>query len=162
MLFPALVAAAWAVAGVAVPSSEGGRGHLKGAAFVLTFSVAIMQPGLILIDHGHFQYNGIALGLTVCALTVPGHTLAQWPSNPPWSTRMARVTLSYIHTLSGPPRGHSWQPGASVDRITRAPAERMTVCRRQLMRSAGARPAQALTIAHSFGAHRGALCRQEP
>ncbi|XP_076463078.1 dolichyl pyrophosphate Man9GlcNAc2 alpha-1,3-glucosyltransferase-like [Babylonia areolata] len=29
--------------------------------------VLLLQPGLALIDHGHFQYNGISLGLTLLA-----------------------------------------------------------------------------------------------
>lgn len=29
----------------------------------------MMQPGLILIDHGHFQYNGVMLGLTLASLS---------------------------------------------------------------------------------------------
>lgn len=28
----------------------------------------LIQPGLILIDHGHFQYNGVSLGLTIFAI----------------------------------------------------------------------------------------------
>ncbi|KAL8597872.1 hypothetical protein ACOMHN_061405 [Nucella lapillus] len=30
--------------------------------------VLLLQPGLALIDHGHFQYNGISLGLTLFAV----------------------------------------------------------------------------------------------
>jgi alpha-1,3-glucosyltransferase len=30
--------------------------------------LAALYPGLILIDHGHFQYNGISLGLFVMAV----------------------------------------------------------------------------------------------
>lgn len=40
--------------------------YLQRGAFLLTFGVTILQPALVLIDHGHFQYNGIALGLSVC------------------------------------------------------------------------------------------------
>lgn len=31
-------------------------------------SVILLSPGLILIDHGHFQYNCISLGLTLAAV----------------------------------------------------------------------------------------------
>lgn len=39
---------------------------LKGIAALM------LQPGLALIDHGHFQYNGISLGLTLLAVSVMG------------------------------------------------------------------------------------------
>eukprot|EP00892_Ulva_mutabilis_P001232 jgi/Ulvmu1/11109/UM070_0025.1 len=73
ILFPALAAAAWAVATAAVPTDAPRSGWLKGRAFMLTFGVAILQPGLIIIDHGHFQYNGIALGLTAGAVAAVLH-----------------------------------------------------------------------------------------
>jgi len=34
--------------------------------------LTLIYPGLILIDHGHFQYNGISLGLTVAAVAAIG------------------------------------------------------------------------------------------
>lgn len=33
----------------------------------LILASALLQPALVLIDHGHFQYNGLSLGLTVLA-----------------------------------------------------------------------------------------------
>lgn len=32
---------------------------------------ALLQPAAVLIDHGHFQYNNISLGLAVCPLQTP-------------------------------------------------------------------------------------------
>lgn len=32
------------------------------------FLCAVLYPGFILIDHGHFQYNCVSLGFTLCAL----------------------------------------------------------------------------------------------
>ena len=31
----------------------------------ILFAFAIMQPAIVLIDHGHFQYNTVALGLSL-------------------------------------------------------------------------------------------------
>ena len=33
--------------------------------FAISFAIALLQPSVILIDHGHFQYNTVALGLTL-------------------------------------------------------------------------------------------------
>lgn len=46
--------------------------HRKQTVAKLTRKVELflflIYPGLILIDHGHFQYNGVSLGLTIAAL----------------------------------------------------------------------------------------------
>lgn len=44
---------------------------------VLTAVAIILYPGLILIDHGHFQYNAVSLGLALWGVTgvVLGHDL---------------------------------------------------------------------------------------
>ncbi|XP_017883344.1 dolichyl pyrophosphate Man9GlcNAc2 alpha-1,3-glucosyltransferase isoform X1 [Ceratina calcarata] len=34
----------------------------------INLSIMLIYPGLILIDHGHFQYNSFSLGLFVCAV----------------------------------------------------------------------------------------------
>jgi hypothetical protein len=41
---------------------------------------ALLQPAAVLIDHGHFQYNNISLGLAVRAQIQ--HSLYQLPSVP--------------------------------------------------------------------------------
>ena len=72
VLMPSLLFAAWGVARLAAATIQPDTRdvstcqRLHRGAFLLTFGVAILQPALILIDHGHFQYNGIALGLSVC------------------------------------------------------------------------------------------------
>eukprot|EP00934_Nitzschia_sp_Nitz4_P000668 Nitzschia sp. Nitz4//scaffold11_size288233//62572//64215//NITZ4_000746-RA/size288233-processed-gene-0.210-mRNA-1//-1//CDS//3329533990//668//frame0 len=33
--------------------------------YLWTLGMALVQPALVLIDHGHFQYNGVALGLSL-------------------------------------------------------------------------------------------------
>ncbi|KAI9783877.1 MAG: Glucosyltransferase-like protein [Peltula sp. TS41687] len=35
----------------------------------IAVAAIMMQPGLLLIDHGHFQYNGVMLGLTLASLS---------------------------------------------------------------------------------------------
>lgn len=37
------------------------------AVTLTVLAVLVLYPGLILIDHGHFQYNGVSLGLLVAA-----------------------------------------------------------------------------------------------
>lgn len=32
--------------------------------------VLVCNPAVLIIDHGHFQYNGIGLGLTVCCIII--------------------------------------------------------------------------------------------
>ena len=34
-----------------------------------TLAACVLQPAALLIDHGHFQYNGLSLGLTVRAIS---------------------------------------------------------------------------------------------
>ena len=34
---------------------------------VLGFALITLQPGLVMVDHGHFQYNSVSLGLTMLA-----------------------------------------------------------------------------------------------
>jgi len=36
---------------------------------ILAFLFISLQPGLLLIDHGHFQYNGVSLGLALIGIT---------------------------------------------------------------------------------------------
>ncbi|KAK6640567.1 hypothetical protein RUM44_012263 [Polyplax serrata] len=38
-------------------------------SYLAQIAIALLYPGIILIDHGHFQYNSISLGFTVLAVT---------------------------------------------------------------------------------------------
>ncbi len=58
MLVPALLACRRVFCGA---SAEKGDLMLLGS---------LMQPALLLIDHGHFQYNSISLGLAVCSALI--------------------------------------------------------------------------------------------
>ena len=44
--------------------------------------VALMQPAAVLIDHGHFQYNSISLGMAVSLLHVISMTHKEAVSPP--------------------------------------------------------------------------------
>lgn len=37
---------------------------------IATFFFILVQPGLILIDHGHFQYNGVSIGLAILGIAL--------------------------------------------------------------------------------------------
>lgn len=50
------------------------------AAGTLMAAAALLNPAAVLIDHGHFQYNGISLGLSV--LTSIRHPPSPLPSPP--------------------------------------------------------------------------------
>lgn len=56
VFFPAAIAAAWCQR----PAGQ--------SLSIPTLASLILQPGLILIDHGHFQYNAISLGLALAAV----------------------------------------------------------------------------------------------
>jgi len=40
---------------------------------VIAFTAILLQPGLLLIDHGHFQYNSVMLGFMVAAIAAMLH-----------------------------------------------------------------------------------------
>lgn len=37
---------------------------------IFVLLVLVCNPAVLIIDHGHFQYNGIGLGLTVCCIII--------------------------------------------------------------------------------------------
>ena len=63
MFFPAVLAA----------SAVFGQGRSPACRSALT-AAALLQPAAVLIDHGHFQYNNICLGLAVSAHQESPHT----------------------------------------------------------------------------------------
>lgn len=64
----------------AAPVDASTKIQLQRGACLITFAVAALQPGLLLIDHGHFQYNGIGLGLSVClSIASPQYCTARYP-----------------------------------------------------------------------------------
>lgn len=55
----------------AMKSTEKRKKHVitKNFSYSLCIVLSLLYPGLILIDHGHFQYNCISLGLATAAIT---------------------------------------------------------------------------------------------
>lgn len=45
-----------------------GRSGEKVMSYSVCIVLALLYPGIILIDHGHFQYNCVSLGLTIIAI----------------------------------------------------------------------------------------------
>lgn len=64
VLFPAVLAA----------SAVFGQGRSPACQSALA-AAALLQPAALLIDHGHFQYNNICLGLAVSTHSESAHTL---------------------------------------------------------------------------------------
>jgi alpha-1,3-glucosyltransferase len=48
-------------------------GSIVDNEFVTTYLLALLQPSIILIDHGHFQYNAVALGLALWSFYYIAH-----------------------------------------------------------------------------------------
>jgi len=48
-------------------------GNISENCLSLSFLCALMDPGLTLIDHGHFQYNSVSLGLALWAVYAISH-----------------------------------------------------------------------------------------
>jgi len=46
------------------------RFHLQRDRQLRALALLVLQPGLLLIDHGHFQYNGVSLGLALAAVAL--------------------------------------------------------------------------------------------
>ena len=79
VFFPSALAAVWAVHSTCAPQAK--QRQAAAVAFMWAAILTLLQPAAVLIDHGHFQYNNIALGLTVCAASsaseCKGHLLMQ-------------------------------------------------------------------------------------
>lgn len=85
MLVPALLACRRVFFGG--PSPEKGDLMLLGS---------LLQPALLLIDHGHFQYNSISLGFAVSSTPVsPGQSLCMR-----WAVRLALCPRSTMGDCS--------------------------------------------------------------
>ena len=70
-----LVPAAWAVSNAVARHTHDVRN-----APALVLASILLQPGLILVDHGHFQYNGVSLGLALGALAFIVNDRILWGS----------------------------------------------------------------------------------
>jgi ALG6, ALG8 glycosyltransferase family len=59
--------------GAAPCGAEGQQGEqapTSRSVFLNVLAISCLQPALLAIDHGHFQYNGLGVGLTVRSLCV--------------------------------------------------------------------------------------------
>ncbi|KAL5218925.1 hypothetical protein ABZP36_019609 [Zizania latifolia] len=65
VFFPAALWFVWAYFKCGV----GGIGEERRAGWTWLLAIVLINPCLVLIDHGHFQYNCISLGLTLGAIT---------------------------------------------------------------------------------------------
>ena len=73
----------WQTSGAFVDSGEGtnsecssrvsGGNALGVTPRGLALMLVVFSPGLLMVDHVHFQYNGMMLGLQLCALALVGH-----------------------------------------------------------------------------------------
>ncbi len=61
-------AALYAAAGRTTPPAA-----IRRAGRTLALAALLFNPSLLLIDHGHFQYNGISLGCTLAGRDFPHH-----------------------------------------------------------------------------------------
>jgi alpha-1,3-glucosyltransferase len=76
---PACLALAAVVAAGARPAAELGRKRVAGTALpsLPLLHLLLLHPTLLVLDHGHFQYNGVSLGLALGAVaaTARGNNL---------------------------------------------------------------------------------------
>uniref|UniRef100_A0A0D9VTL4 Alpha-1,3-glucosyltransferase n=1 Tax=Leersia perrieri TaxID=77586 RepID=A0A0D9VTL4_9ORYZ len=64
VFFPAALWFVWAY----FKSGVSGTGEERSAGWTWLLAICLINPCLVLIDHGHFQYNCISLGLTLGAI----------------------------------------------------------------------------------------------
>lgn len=61
------------LSGEASENPKNMSGSIKNISISVTYlsliAIILLYPGLILIDHGHFQYNSISLGFTILSIT---------------------------------------------------------------------------------------------
>ena len=58
------------------------------------FLALLLNPALLLVDHGHFQYNGVSLGLFLIALCLGNRIITK-------VSKVTAVNLVVKHVLSG-------------------------------------------------------------
>lgn len=72
MYIPGCIAAVHVFYGPTAASSSPAAANFARRARALALVALLFNPALLLIDHAHFQYNGISLGLTLAAAAAIG------------------------------------------------------------------------------------------